>query len=216
LAPAGYFVPVQGAVAPTMAAQGYYVAGTGQINQTLCPTGSNSYGAGVACRDISESITSGGAAVVGPAFGSSLGSPGTVVLAPLQPGEAISVQVSNDSSDLGAPNVLTDLTLLDVLLSGADAAQFTLEGWTPGTVLSEGGLLDLALRPVAGFAGDFELTLTFVTDQFANPGQVGKQFEYRLSGSVTPVPEASVWGLTLAGLAMVLGLRRRALRQPMA
>ena len=219
-APAGYFVPDEGAAAPTMAANGYYVAGAGQIDQILCPTGSNSYGAGVACRDTSESITGGGAAVVGPAFGSSLGSAGPVVLASLQAGEAISVQVSNDSSDLGAPNVLTDLTLLDVILGGADGAQFVLEGFTPGTVLSEGGLLDLALRPLAGFAGAYDLTLTFVTDQFADPGQMGKQFEYRLSGSVTPVPEASAWGMALAGLAMVLGLRqrgrRRTLERPMA
>lgn len=105
---------------------------------------------------------------------------------------------------------LTDLTLLDAQLSGDDADQFELVGFTPGQAVAAGGQLSLELR----YLGDGELgsqmaTLLLMTDQGAALGADGQDFTVDLLATAVPEP-ASAALLALGAGAMAIGRRRHA------
>jgi hypothetical protein len=116
-------------------------------------------------------------------------------------------------SDLGS---LTDLQILDVSITGPDAAQFLIyqaDGVTPFNPLIDGPAtiaagddLDLVLQVMTdgtSYIGDFNAFLTFLTDQGAANGGNGADFQFALLATQTPEPASlAIWtllGLSLAG-----------------
>lgn len=230
--PVGSYVPTAGAIAPTLASKGYFVANTGSATQTAapigqyvntvgagvasaCPNGSSSYGASVACR-VGANLNTVAGVTVSPQFNTILGTSGSIVLGAGVNGAQFSsnLMVLNSSTDLGFSNVLTDLTLLGGTISGGNASLFSLSGFTPSTVLHEGGLNSLSLSLLfdsTGVApGTYTTLLTFVTDQNNTFGTAGKSYDFKLSATVTAVPEPETYAMLLAGLGLVgWAVRRR-------
>jgi hypothetical protein len=158
---------------------------------------------------------------VGPVFASTLN--GT----PLAPGSLIDFgQVAiGDTAEklLGIGNITTDpgevaltgLTLLRAVLGGPDAGMFSLEDFTPGTVIDKGFWDDFELEfsatggPVARNA-----TLTIYTDEGAAFGSSGHSFLFNLQASALAVPEPAsllTWsGLGVIGAVMAYRRKRRA------
>jgi hypothetical protein len=172
----------------------------------LCPTDTNSYIASPACRIVGPAAPLGPPSV-GPQFDSTFGTGGVFNLGVIA-GD-IDLTVFNLAS-YGLIGPLTDLTLLSATVGGLDAADFLLTGFTAGTVLQELDSLPLTLDWIGGVPGAFSVSLTFLTDEQANPGFAGRSFTFAFNGTITQVPEPTTIGLMLwsAGL-LGLALRRR-------
>ncbi len=85
---------------------------------------------------------------------------------------------------------LTNLTLLSATLSGMDAGYFSIENFTPGTVLGKNAYLDLLLRatnPEWRFAYRSGI-LTLVTDENAAFGMAGNTYTFYLTAYMVPEP----------------------------
>lgn len=125
----------------------------------------------------------------------------------------LTLDISNISTDPnGGDTTLTDLTLISAVISGPDGAEFSIDGFTPGTVLSQGDVLNLVLNFDPLFpAGDKFATLTILTDQGAPFGLAGASFIYDLMGVAVPEPASMVvFGLcTIGGLGFYRWRRRR-------
>ena len=119
-------------------------------------------------------------------------------------------------TDMGS---LTDLEILDVLISGPDAGLFSIfhdDGVTPfdpatdgAELLAAGDTLDLVLEAMTDGTADtrmFDAELTFFTDQGAPNGGNGADFLFGLTAQQVPEPASiAIWsllGLAIAGFAL--------------
>ena len=118
----------------------------------------------------------------------------------------LTLDISNISTDPnGGDTTLTDLTLLSAIISGPDMAEFSIDGFTPGTVLGQGDLLNLILNFDPLFPpGQKFATLTILTDQGAPFGQAGASFVYNLTGAAVPEPAS----IAVFGIATLVAGRR--------
>ena len=122
-------------------------------------------------------------------------------------GEII-LTLSNISPD-GEPGSLTDLTILSAMVTGPDAALFSLPDFVAGTVIGEGGSLPLTVRLDATGQPDGPVSalLTFQTDEGVALGVTGTPFEITLGGEVVPEP-ATLSLLAMGAMALVRRRRR--------
>jgi hypothetical protein len=120
------------------------------------------------------------------------------------------LSISNASTDPnGGNSALTDLTLLDISLTGQDNALFKIIGFTPGTQLHEGDSLNVEIDYTGnGPLGSKLAWLDVVTDEGAALGANGHAFNYKIIASVVPEP-SSIMLLVTAGLSATWILRRR-------
>jgi len=160
---------------------------------------------------------------VGPAFQSKFGSTtysnstnvgnntltaGTIAFASSKPGATVTTMVtlSNVSTDPGSAS-LTDLTLKSFNLSGPQAADFSVLGFTTNTVLAEAQSVTVALDFSGATVGNYDADLSWSTDQGAALGGNGAVYTFLLDPWVVPEPATIVtFGMGLAGLGWV---RRR-------
>jgi PEP-CTERM motif len=147
---------------------------------------------------------------VGPVFRSSPGRGSTLDFGTMSVGVVTSLPLTV-SNNTGDPNqgddTLTDLTLLGFRITGPDAADFSLLGLAPGTVIPEGGLpLDLLVRFTPSHSGIENAELFLSTDVGAPFGTPGNNIHYFLTGD--PVPEPSVLMLLGGGLCALAAYRR--------
>lgn len=104
--------------------------------------------------------------------------------------------------DDGGIHALTDLTIDNILISGADAAKFSVVGFTTGEVISQAGELNVELKfNPASMDGTFDATLTILTDEGAPLAGNGADFVFQLAGAATTIPEPTSLLLVLFGLA---------------
>jgi hypothetical protein len=194
----GYFVAQTGQSSQTPAPVGSYVATAGATSAALCPADSTSFGSSPACRQ----GTVAAADTVSPDFVLSAG--------PIQGAADFShlITGTNVSMDLGYSDLLTDLTLLDLTLDGTDAALFGVQGFTAGMVLHEGESAPFTVVSLATLdPGYYLFNLHWVTDQWADLGQTGRELDYPIGFQVS-VPAPGTLIRTFCGLA-VAGLTRR-------
>ncbi len=110
-------------------------------------------------------------------------------------------------ADLGS---LTNLTLLSATISGIDASYFSIQNFTPGTVIGKNGYFDLVLRatnPEWRLAYK-NAVLTIVTDQNAALGATGSAFSYDLRARMLPEPSSYMF-LSIASILVCMYLRKR-------
>ena len=146
---------------------------------------------------------------VGPVYGSSTPSGGTLSFAALSGSNMLTISNTTSDPNLGS---LTSLTLLSAHLSGVDASLFSLANFTAGVQLAKGGTFGLELDYSSSDAGPHSAQLTIVTDEGAALGAAGDKFTYNLgaAGVVIAVPEPGSLQLLLAGLVgMGMLLRQR-------
>ncbi|MGA2254684.1 MAG: choice-of-anchor D domain-containing protein [Thermoguttaceae bacterium] len=160
-------------------------------------------------QSLSATLTGTG---VGPTISTSLSAGSTINLGRLADSLASSqtLTVSNVTTDpdLGA---LTNLDVLGVSLSGANAGMFQVSGIAPGTILSKGkvGNLQVTLQPSLGAAGVENATLTIQTDQGAASGAAGASISFPLTGTaISPAywkgTFGSSWNTSLPGFNWTL------------
>lgn len=149
---------------------------------------------------------------VGPTFATSMGThPATTInLGSTGVGHsaAFHLIVSNASSDLGLDSPLTALGILDVSLTGPDAAAFSVDALIPSLLYEQQHAnLPIHFRPTE--IRDYHATLTIRTDQGAANGAVGQTFTYQLAGGgVFAVPEPAALSLSLIALVSTIRTRR--------
>jgi len=153
---------------------------------------------------------------VGPQFDSSAGTSGTLDFGSVVAGGsgALGLDLMNVSiDDDGGLSALTDLTINDIQITGVDAALFSLSGFAPGDVLSQGDVQNLTLGFQPLFPGVFSATLEILTDEDAPLAAAGNSFFFTLAGtSFAPaqiIPEPSTGLMLLLGLVPVMRRTRR-------
>jgi hypothetical protein len=152
---------------------------------------------------------------VSPVFASSSVSPGGLIdmgISLQGAGDSFLLTISNLSTNGDLGN-LTDLSLLNVNISGTNASDFSVAAFSP-QVLTTSGTYGLTITLLnTALAGLKSATLTIDTDQGAAFGGVGQSFSYDLEADVQylppsppTVPEPSTMaicgGLGLLGFAM--------------
>lgn len=210
----GTFVDTRGATAPQEAPPGTFTNEFGASSAQTCPIGSASFGGDTACRAGIASVV-GDPNVVSPLFGSNFDGDSIVDFSNVSIGESktIEMTIRNDSNSIGFSNPLTDLTLKGFSFVGAGANLFSLTGFTIDTVLGELETITFDINFNALFTGMFDVNLSFVTDQFALPGESGEEFSFSLLANVNEasdqVSSPTVAGLFLSSFVAFYGLRRR-------
>ncbi len=197
----GYFVAGFAATAATPAPVGTYSPTVGAVNPIADPAGTSSHVASVAPRSASVSAPRGSNGIVGPIY---FAAPSPTISLTAGPS---ALQVTNESTDLGTADALTALSLLSAQLSGPQAADFQITGFTPDTILYELGTtgIDLSVSNAAALPpGTYSALLTVQTDQSAPFGTPGQAFAYNVT--FTAVPEPGSIGVLALGL---LSLARR-------
>ncbi len=118
--------------------------------------------------------------------------------------QTLTIQNITPDADLGN---LTNLTLLSATISGADASYFSIENFTPGTVLSKNGLLNLLIKITNSdyLVETRNATLTIVTDENAALGVSGNIYTYHLTAYLVPEQSTYIF-MSIAGL--LLGIFR--------
>jgi hypothetical protein len=118
--------------------------------------------------------------------------------------------LANISTDAnGGNHSLTDLTIESFSITGKNAANFSVTGFTPGQVLSEGQSMVLDLGFSSTAAGTYSGLLELVTDEGVGLGGAGGDtFFYDLAALAT-VPEPSSMLLLSAGIGGALMVLRR-------
>jgi MYXO-CTERM domain-containing protein len=168
-----------------------------------CPVDSNSYGASFACRALSPSAV-GQQYVVSPDFQTSLAN--LTNLGSVGSSGSFNFTISNASTDLPMPNILTSLGLLGAQISVGGVA-FSL---SPLPALLNGNTSQVFTLSWSGLtAGAFAFTVDFLTDQFADPGQQGQTFSFAFTGNNASVPEPTTWLTLLSGLLGLGAWQRR-------
>jgi hypothetical protein len=125
----------------------------------------------------------------------------------------LTLQIANLTTDPnGGDDALTDLSLLDLAITGEDADAFSLVVIAPDNVLSKGGNRDVTLQ-VTGPAelGELNAMLTVQTDVGAALGGDGEDYSFQLVATVVPEP-ASALLLAAAGVTALARQRNAARR----
>jgi hypothetical protein len=121
--------------------------------------------------------------------------------------------ITNATVDNNGGNAaLTDLTLLSVgIVPDANSdGLFTVANFSAGTVIHEGGSLDLEINyNGAGTVGEKSASLSILTDEGAGLGANGNSFNYQITANIIPVPEPSAAVLLDAGAVCLLSYLRR-------
>ncbi|WP_428389161.1 hypothetical protein [Mucisphaera sp.] len=119
----------------------------------------------------------------------------------------IDLNILNTSTDAVGRNLaLSNLTILDITITGDDADHFELVNDLIGNELFRGSSQDLTLLfDPALIVGDFNATLTIFTDEDAPLAGDGTTFTFNLVGNATEIPEPALSGL----LGLALLARRR-------
>jgi hypothetical protein len=148
---------------------------------------------------------------VGPTFATNMGvHPNTTInlgSTGVAHSAAFHLIVNNASTDLGVDSPLTALSILDVTITGPDAAAFSVDNLIPA-VLYEGQHANLPIHFHPTEIRNYQATLTIRTDQGAASGAAGQTFVYQLGGvGVQAVPEPM--SLALASVLAVATLCRR-------
>ncbi|GBL06191.1 hypothetical protein [Glaciecola sp. KUL10] len=156
--------------------------------------------------------------MVSPEFGSSFDGDPIIDFSNVNLGErkAIEMTIRNDSDSIGSSSALTDLTLKGFSFVGEGADLFSLTGFTIDTVLGELESITFDINFNALMAGAFDVNLSFITDQFALPGENGEAFSFALLANVNETSDSvsspAMAGLFLSSFAVFYGLRRRQAR----
>jgi hypothetical protein len=121
------------------------------------------------------------------------------------------ITVANISND-ATPATLTDLTLESFSLSGANASDFSVVGFSTDTTVAENTSVTVTLDFSGPTVGIYNADLTFDTDQGAPSGYggAGAMFAYVLTASIPEPATVITFGIGLAGLGWAR--RRRATR----
>ena len=149
---------------------------------------------------------------VGPTFATNMGvHPATTInlgSTGVAHSAAFHLLINNASTDLGVDSPLTALGILDVTITGPDAAAFSVDELLPA-LLYEGQHANLPIHFHPTELRDYQATLTIRTDQGAAIGAPGQTFVYQLAGvGVQGVPEPAT--LALGGMtAAAIFLRQR-------
>lgn len=157
---------------------------------------------------------------VGPIFDlDGLGTGGTIDLGEVEIGDSATEALTLANLFNFDLDELTDLTILNVGISGADAGLFSLDGISAGDVIAGDSLLDFLVGFAPTAVGSFSATLTFLTDVNAPFGVAGESYSFTLTGqgrnpapppgpNPDPVPAPAT--LLLLGLGLLgLGATRR-------
>ncbi|MEQ9379721.1 MAG: choice-of-anchor D domain-containing protein, partial [Pirellulales bacterium] len=106
-----------------------------------------------------------------------------------------SIDISNITTD-GDLGMLTDLSLLTATITGPDAAAFSIDSFTPLTVVEAGATQGYMIQfDASGLTpGVKTATLTFTTDEGSSFGTLGSQFQVTLTAGVDPGVTASIGG----------------------
>jgi hypothetical protein len=124
------------------------------------------------------------------------------------------LHITNATVDNNGGNAaLTDLTLLSVgIVPDANSdGLFTVANFNAGTVIHEGGSLDLEIDcNGTGTLGEKSASLSILTDEGAALGASGNSFNYQITANIIPVPEPSAAALLGVGaICLLTYLRRR-------
>ncbi|QNN23833.1 choice-of-anchor D domain-containing protein [Planctomycetales bacterium ZRK34] len=149
---------------------------------------------------------------VGPVFDSSITPDTTIHVADVNlvsdESGMIDLIVSNTTlDDNGGNDDLTTLTLVDYMITGADADKFSLT--TPLGAILKGDDLTLTIEfdPMST-AGDFDAVLTLFTDEDAPLGGDGNMYQWSLTGTSRVPAPAGIW-ISLIGLTGMMRRRGR-------
>jgi hypothetical protein len=122
------------------------------------------------------------------------------------------ITLSNASTDPnGGNSSLTNLTLESDSITGANASNFSIVGFTTNTVLGEAGVVDVTLDFSGSTMGSYTANLAFTTDQGFGLGGVGAVFNYVLTANIPEPATVVTFGMGLAGLGWAR--RKRAARR---
>ncbi|MBX9791950.1 MAG: hypothetical protein K2Y37_23755 [Pirellulales bacterium] len=167
---------------------------TATVSYTFTPTGSgtsNQIASATSTSNNQNTLLSGTG--VGPVFNAVSSLSLSPVTAGTTVGQGFNVLNSTPNGDLGA---LTNMTLVSAGISGPDASRFSLPTFTPGTVISAGGMQNLALQfnAVGAASGSYHATLTFTTDVGAALGSAATPYSINVSATVFTPPVVSSGG----------------------
>jgi hypothetical protein len=123
--------------------------------------------------------------------------------------------VSNNADYLGRSDDLTDLSILDISFSGANADLFSVSNLRAGVILGEQEEFAFNIDFLSNIAQDISAQVTFKTDQLASLGENGLEFVFDLSATVLDTEVVSVpRTLGIFGLSILaLGYMRRRSKQ---
>ncbi|MDV2998680.1 MAG: hypothetical protein N5P05_000286 [Chroococcopsis gigantea SAG 12.99] len=185
-APLGSFVSTSGASFATLSPAGFYVPTIGSIAAIVCPNDSTSIIGSPACRQGLINAPS----TVSPIFNSNYGTGGLYTLA-YDPNvtNTYVFNIFNASSDLGYSSPLTDLSLLNLTLSGTGSNFYNTSNFVSGTVLGEGENFSFQFTIDPSLPNNSLVTFDFSTDQFAAFGTPGQTFSFSFQTNNVSVPE---------------------------
>lgn len=150
---------------------------------------------------------------VGPTLATNMGiHPDTMInlgLTGVNHSAAFHLIVSNASTDLGSDSPLTALGILDVSITGPDAAAFAVDDLIPTTLFEQQHAnLPIHFHPTESRI--YQATLTIRTDQGAASGTEGQSFSYQLiGGGAIAVPEPTTMAFCVGAMGLSLIGRRR-------
>ncbi|MDX1572236.1 MAG: hypothetical protein R3200_17270, partial [Xanthomonadales bacterium] len=177
--PVGTYQPGTGQSSCIEAEVGFFASEPGSTAATECPAGSVSFGGSIACRAAPTT----GPNIVSPTFGSSAGRGGPLGVIGLFEAGSDSAeflfQIRNDANSIGAPDPLTRLTLNALTGSGPDG-DLAVPTDLAGTVLDEGESLQVQLAANPQRMGVVSLPLVAETDEQADLGGDGLDFQFSL------------------------------------